>query len=128
MEQICRISFTSTFEWVRIADNELCDGTFETGFTAKGNWFETNLQRKTTSYLTNSLEESHPDAGTLFSNWLSTEGNEANHIKRDTPVMCVIGNPPYSGESSNKGKWIMDLMEDYKKEPGAKGKIKRKKS
>ena len=65
-------------------------------------------------YLTNSLEESHPDTGTLFANWLSTEANEANHIKRDTPVMCVIGNPPYSGISSNNGKWISDLIEDYK--------------
>ena len=75
-------------------------------------------------YLTNSLEEHHPDTGTLFSNWLSTEANEANHIKRDTPVMCVIGNPPYSGESANKGEWIMNLMEDYKKEPGGKEKLK----
>ena len=75
-------------------------------------------------YLTNSLEEHHPDTGTLFSNWLSTEANEANHIKRDTPVMCVIGNPPYAGESSNKGDWIMNLMEDYKKEPGGKEKLK----
>ncbi len=74
-------------------------------------------------YLTNSLEEHHPDTGTLFSNWLSTEANEANHIKRDTPVMCVIGNPPYSGESANKGKWIMKLMEDYKKEPGGKERL-----
>ncbi|MCD4729615.1 MAG: N-6 DNA methylase, partial [Bacteroidales bacterium] len=75
-------------------------------------------------YLTNSLEEHHPDTGTLFANWLSTEASEANHIKRDTPVMCVIGNPPYSGESSNKGEWIMKLMEDYKKEPGGKEKLK----
>lgn len=65
-------------------------------------------------YLTNSLEESHPDTGTLFANWLSTEANEANHIKRDTPVMCVIGNPPYSGISSNNGVWISKLIEDYK--------------
>ncbi len=65
-------------------------------------------------YLTNSLEEHHEDTGTLFSNWLSTEANEANHIKRDTPVMCVIGNPPYSGISSNNGKWIADLIDDYK--------------
>jgi predicted helicase len=65
-------------------------------------------------YLTNSLEESHPDTGTLFANWLSTEANEANHIKRDTPVMCVIGNPPYSGISSNNGEWISKLIEDYK--------------
>ncbi len=65
-------------------------------------------------YLTNSLEEHHKDTGTLFSNWLSSEANEANHIKRNTPVMCVIGNPPYSGISSNNGQWISDLIEDYK--------------
>lgn len=73
----------------------------------------TNNQRLRV-YLTNSLEESHPDTGTLFANWLSTEANEANHIKRDTPVMCVIGNPPYSGISSNNGEWISKLIEDYK--------------
>lgn len=65
-------------------------------------------------YLTNSLEESHSDTGTLFANWLSAEANEANQIKRDTPVMCIIGNPPYSGISSNNGVWISKLIEDYK--------------
>ena len=67
-------------------------------------------------YLTNSLEEHHPDTGTLFSNWLSTEANEANHIKRDTPVMCVIGNPPYAVSSTNKSEWIQNLLKDYKKD------------
>ncbi len=67
-------------------------------------------------FLTNSLEEYHPDTGTLFANWLSTEANEANHIKRDTPVMCVIGNPPYSVSSTNKGEWIQNLIADYKKD------------
>lgn len=66
-------------------------------------------------YLTNSLEESHPDTGTLFANWLSSEANEANHIKRDTPVMCVIGNPPYAVSSTDKSPWIQDLIADYKK-------------
>lgn len=65
-------------------------------------------------YLTNSLEEHHADTGTLFANWLSSEANEANRVKRDTPVMCIVGNPPYSGISSNNGKWISDLIEDYK--------------
>jgi predicted helicase len=65
-------------------------------------------------FLTNSLEEAHQDSGTLFSSWLSDESNQANEIKRDTPVMCVIGNPPYSGISSNNGKWISDLIDDYK--------------
>jgi predicted helicase len=67
-------------------------------------------------YLTNSLEEHHPDTGTLFAGWLSEEANEANHIKRDTPVMVVLGNPPYSISSSNKGKWISKLISDYKKD------------
>lgn len=89
----------------------------ETGYKGTNN-------KRLQIYLTNSLEEHHKDTGTLFSSWLSAEANEANHIKRDTPVMCVIGNPPYSGESANKGKWIMDLMDDYKKEPGGKVKLK----
>jgi len=67
-------------------------------------------------YLTNSLEEYHPDTGTLFAGWLSTEANEANHIKRDTPVMVVLGNPPYSVSSSNKSEWIQNLITDYKKD------------
>lgn len=66
-------------------------------------------------FLTNSLEKSHPDANTLFANWLSAEANEANHIKRDAPVMCVMGNPPYSVSSQNKGEWIGNLIGDYKK-------------
>lgn len=79
----------------------------ETGFKPTSN-------QRFRVYLTNSLEEHHPDTGTLFASWLSTEANEANHIKRDTPVMCVIGNPPYSGISANNGVWINNLIEDYK--------------
>jgi predicted helicase len=65
-------------------------------------------------YLTNALEEHHPDTGTLFANWLSTEASEANHVKRDTPVMVVLGNPPYSVTSINRGIWIQELISDYK--------------
>ena len=79
-------------------------------------------------FLTNSLEEAHPDTQTLFSSWLSDEADQANAIKRDAPVMVVMGNPPYSGESANKGEWIMNLMEDYKKEPGGKEKLKEQNS
>ncbi len=65
-------------------------------------------------FLTNSLEEAHPDTGTLFANWLSQEAKEANVVKRDTPVMVVLGNPPYSVSSSNKGAWIQSAIQDYK--------------
>lgn len=88
----------------------------ETGFTNPNN-------KRFKIFLTNSLEEPHTDQFNLFTQWLSQEANEANAIKQDTPVMVVIGNPPYSGESANKGDWIMNLMEDYKKEPGGKSKL-----
>lgn len=70
-------------------------------------------------FLTNSLEEGEPPNQSLpFAQWLSNEVKQANSIKRDMPIMCVIGNPPYSGESANKGEWIMRLLEAYKMEPG----------
>jgi predicted helicase len=76
-------------------------------------------------YLTNSLEEGESDVRDLFmAQWLTREAREANTIKRQTPIMCVIGNPPYVGKSTNKGKWIMDLIDCYKKEPGGKVKLK----
>lgn len=81
----------------------------ETGYKSTSN-------QRFNIYLTNSLEEHHPDTGTLFSNWLSTEANDANKIKRDTPVMCVIGNPPYAVSSANKSEWIEKEMEVYKKD------------
>ncbi len=70
-------------------------------------------------FLTNSLEPEHEYTGlSLFgAEWLAEEANDADVIKKDTPVMIVIGNPPYSGESSNKGKWIEHLLDDYKQEP-----------
>jgi predicted helicase len=80
----------------------------ETGYKSKNN-------PRFNVFLTNSLEEYHPDTGTLFSTWLSTEANEANNVKRDSPVMVVMGNPPYSISSTNKGEWILDLISDYKK-------------
>jgi len=70
-------------------------------------------------YLTNSLEEGEPANQSLpFAQWLSNEVKQANAIKRDMPIMCVIGNPPYLGEGGVSEGWIGSLMEDYKKEPG----------
>ena len=90
----------------------------QTGFNHAEN------KRRLKIYLTNSLEECHPDTGTLWAQWLSDEAGAANRIKRDCPVMVMLGNPPYSGESQNRGEWIMRLMDDYKKEPGGKTPLK----
>ena len=85
--------------------------------------YQHNTDKRLHVYLTNSLEESNNEPRTLFAQWLSREATEANVIKRDYPVMVMIGNPPYSGESQNKGKWVMSLMESYKKEPGGKSQL-----
>lgn len=83
----------------------------ETGYTPQSD-------QRLRVYLTNSLEEFNAETGTLFAAAISQEANDASRIKRDCPVMVMVGNPPYSGESQNKGEWIMDKMKDYKKEPG----------
>lgn len=67
-------------------------------------------------YLTNSLEEGEAANQSLpFAQWLSNEVKAANTVKRDMPIMCVIGNPPYNSSSQNKSVWIQKLIADYKK-------------
>ncbi|MCL1960259.1 MAG: N-6 DNA methylase, partial [Desulfovibrionaceae bacterium] len=62
-------------------------------------------------FLTNSLEEAHEMTGLpLFTQWLADEAHAASSIKRDKPVMVVLGNPPYSGHSVNTGEWIAGLL------------------
>ncbi|HUX02595.1 MAG TPA: type ISP restriction/modification enzyme, partial [Phycisphaerae bacterium] len=76
-------------------------------------------------YLTNTLEEAARKAETLFGplRVITEEANAAAEIKRDKPIMVVIGNPPYSGHSANRswetknGKriptFIGKLLQDY---------------
>ncbi len=72
-------------------------------------------------FLTNTLEEAHELSGLpLFTQWLAEESRAASSVKRDAPVMVVLGNPPYSGHSVNKGKWIEALMDEYKQSPALK--------
>nr|WP_310040380.1 type ISP restriction/modification enzyme [Sphingomonas sp. BE123] len=75
-------------------------------------------------WLTNALEPAEREVRDLFFQPLAEEARGASEVKRQSPIMCVIGNPPYSGESANKGDHIMALMEAYKKEPGGKEKLK----
>lgn len=82
----------------------------ETGF-----W---NFHRRLGIYLTNSLEDSKTIdtffGGFGFAESIAEESKEAAIIKNRTPIMVVIGNPPYSVSSSNKSKWITDLIKAYK--------------
>ena len=74
-------------------------------------------------YLTNSLEAPNKDVKALFANWLAKEAEAADRVKRDAPVFVVVGNPPYSGESFNKGTWASSLVADYKKNPDGPGTV-----
>ena len=73
-------------------------------------------------YLTNSLERAEQQTTTMFGPMrvITEEANAASEIKRDLPIMVVLGNPPYSGHSSNASRrgnkltWIGELIEDYK--------------
>jgi predicted helicase len=63
-------------------------------------------------FLTNTLEP--PEKGTrklnFLPDFLSQEAMQADVVKEKKAVTVVIGNPPYSGESANKGDWIYDLL------------------
>lgn len=65
-------------------------------------------------YLTNTLEmEALPETRLPGMASLSTESSLAVRVKRETPILVVIGNPPYSGISANmKPEMVNFLKED----------------
>lgn len=82
-------------------------------------WGEQKLEKdhddRVQIYLTNSLSQAALSNKYLLAEMIAREANEANNIKHNAPVMVMVGNPPYSVSSSNKDKWILDLLDDYKK-------------
>ena len=61
-------------------------------------------------YLTNSLEEGIEQGyETPFGGFLVEEANAATAIKREKPIMVVLGNPPYSGHSANRSQQVVDV-------------------
>ena len=70
-------------------------------------------------YLTNTLEEGfHPDETIGFAEYIADEADAAASVKKDEPIEVIIGNPPYSGHSANKGPWISGLIDTYKRVDG----------
>ena len=67
-------------------------------------------------FLTNTLEEPHERTGALFAHEIVREAAGADDVKREKPMMVVLGNPPYSGHSANKGEWIRDLLHGIDKD------------
>ena len=66
-------------------------------------------------YLTNTLEMKELEQSQLPGMVsLSEESKRAGKVKRKVPVLVILGNPPYSGVSENKGEWILDQIKEYK--------------
>jgi len=72
-------------------------------------------------YLTNTLEPTEVHGLLPFLREITEESRIANQIKLQKSILVIIGNPPYSGMSANKGKWINDLLKKgYTRADGSK--------
>ena len=76
-------------------------------------------------YLTNTLDEPIERERFAFAHFISDEANAAVSVKRDDPLLVILGNPPYPRDSANPSRnengkltFIGSLIEDYKKVDG----------
>jgi len=70
-------------------------------------------------YLTNTLDMVEPAATNLPGmSSLSRESHAAALVKKENPILVILGNPPYSGHSANKGPWISREIREYYKVDG----------
>jgi len=68
-------------------------------------------------YLTNSLEPYTANSQSdFFFNSVGAEAAGANNVKQNRYFSVVLGNPPYSNNSTNKSIWIKNLIEIYKQD------------
>jgi len=90
-----------------------------------------DLKRRLNIMLTNTLAEGVPVQQDLFSFGLAEavteESRLAAEVKSERPVMVVLGNPPYSGISSNETAFANRLVAKYKVEPGGETKLNERK-
>ncbi len=70
-------------------------------------------------YLTNTLEmEELAESSLPGMSSLAHESHLAAEVKKQRPILVILGNPPYSGHSANRGKWIRGLIDEYKQVDG----------
>ena len=70
-------------------------------------------------YLTNTLEMEELEQTALPGmSSLAQESHLAGKVKKEEPILVILGNPPYSGHSSNVGEWISKEIKAYYKVDG----------
>lgn len=67
-------------------------------------------------YLTNALEPGETKTQVMFADLVAEEASAATIVKQRTPITVVIGNPPYSISSQNRGPHADQLLERYRTE------------
>ncbi len=89
----------------------------------------TEYKKRLGVYLTNTLDTPRDIElqSSLFGivESIAEESKLASQVKKEQPIMVVMGNPPYSGLSQNKHYTENEV---YKVEPGGKAKLKEKKT
>lgn len=96
-------------------------GHLKIGFVLDEFGYKLSQDERFNLYLTNTLEFTKEDPNKLpgiFEQTIAKESGEALEIKEQIPIMVIIGNPPYSGISENKGEWILKQIEEYKRIEG----------
>jgi hypothetical protein len=79
-------------------------------------------------FLTNALTGWEPPKGPkkhLLFPELEEERDAAEHVKRDTPILVILGNPPYNGFAGVSPEEEQGLVEPYKEGLVKKWKIKK---
>lgn len=95
---------------------ELMMAPYAIGHLKMGFLFEElglNLQKEERFklYLTNTLEMEELDQVHIpVLSSLSEESHLAGKVKKDQPILVIMGNPPYSGISSNSNEWTEKLL------------------
>ncbi len=62
-------------------------------------------------YMTNTLEQAAKKSEQLFAGFISEEADAAAEVKRDKPIMVVLGNPPWKGHSANRSQQEVNVGE-----------------
>ncbi len=85
------------------------------GLQLKDAGYEFKENERLGIYLTNALEEGIEQGyDTPFGGFLVDEANAATAIKREKPIMVVLGNPPYSGHSANRSTQVVEMVAPQK--------------
>ena len=70
-------------------------------------------------YLTNTLDMEELEQTRIPGlSSLAEESHLAGEVKKQQPILVILGNPPYSGHSVNRGDWILAKIGDYRQVDG----------